>query len=76
MAGAAAIAAALSLVRSTFSTEFLGKSDEKPFRSSNIAKPICFLVLNYFTCELRAAFAESYKGLVDVIDREHDAEIA
>ena len=58
------------------SAEFLGESDEKPFRPADVAEPIRVFVLNYFAYELCAALAESFKCLVDVVHCEHDAEVA
>jgi len=58
------------------SPEFLGESDEKPFRPADVAEPIRVFILDYFAYELRAALAESFKGLVDVVHGEHDAEVA
>src|SRR5215471_9954973 len=58
------------------SAEFLGESDEKPFRPADVAKPIRVFILDYFTYELRAAIAEPSKRLVDVVHGEHDAEVA
>ena len=54
----------------------MGESDEKPFRPTYVAKPIRVLILDYFAYELRAAFAEPFKRLVDVVHGEHDAEVA
>jgi hypothetical protein len=56
--------------------EFLGESDEKPFRPADIAEPIRVLILDDFADELRAAIAQPFKRLVDVVHGEHDAEIA
>src|SRR5581483_2298436 len=56
--------------------EFLGESDEKPFRPADIAEPIRVFILDYFAYELRAALAELFKRLVDVVHGEHDAEVA
>ncbi len=58
------------------SVEFLGESDEKPFRPTDVAEPICVFVLDDFAYEQRAARAEPFKRLVDVVHGEHDAEIA
>ena len=58
------------------SAEFLGESDEKPLRPADVAEPIRVLILDYFAYELRAALAEFFKRLVDVVDGEHDAEVA
>jgi hypothetical protein len=54
----------------------LGKSDEKPFRPTDVAEPIRVFVLDYFADELRAATAKPFKRLVDVVYGEHDAEVA
>jgi hypothetical protein len=58
------------------SAKFLGESDEKPFRSADVAEPIRVFILDYFAYELRAALAEPFKSLVDVVHGEHDAEVA
>ena len=49
------------------SAEFLGESDEKPFRPADVAEPIRVFILDYFAYELRAALAEPFKRLVDVV---------
>ena len=53
----------------------LDESDEKPFRPADVAEPICVFILDYFAYELRAALAELFKRLVDVVHGEHDAEV-
>jgi len=58
------------------SVQFLGESDEKPFRPADIAEPIRRFMLDYFAYELRAALVEAFKRLVDVVHGEHDAEVA
>ena len=58
------------------SAEFLGESDEKPFRPADVAEPIRLFILDYFAYELRAALAELFERLVDVVYGEHDAEVA
>ena len=58
------------------SAEFLGESDEKPFRPADVAEPIRVFILDYFAYELRAALTEPFKRLVDVVYGEHDTEIA
>ena len=55
------------------SAEFLGESDEKPFRAADVAEPIRVFILNDFAHELRAALAEPLERLVDVVHGEHDA---
>jgi hypothetical protein len=58
------------------SAEFLGESDEKPFRPADIAEPIRVFILDYFPYSLRAALAKPRKRMVEVVDREHDAQVA
>ncbi len=53
------------------SAEFLGEPDEKPFGPADVAEPIRIFVLNDFAYRLRAAIAEPFKRLVDVVDGEH-----
>jgi hypothetical protein len=43
------------------SAEFLGESDEKPFRPADVAEPIRVFILDYFAHKLRAAPAEPFK---------------
>jgi hypothetical protein len=54
----------------------LGEPDEEPFRSADVAEPIRVFILDYFAYELRAALAEPFNRLVDVVYGEHDAEVA
>jgi hypothetical protein len=56
----------------------LRQSDEKALRPADVAEAIRVFVfiLDYFTHELRAALAEPFKRLVDVVHGEHDAELA
>jgi hypothetical protein len=58
------------------SAKFLGESDEKPFRSTDVAEPIRVFILDYFAYELRAKRAKPFKRVVDVVHGEHDAEVA
>ena len=58
------------------SAEFLGESDQKPFRPTDVAEPIRVFILDYFAYELRAALAQLFKRLVDVVHGEHDTEVA
>ena len=58
-----------------YSAKFLGKSDEKTFRPSDVAESICAFVLDHVTNELRATLAEPCESLVDIVDCEHDAKI-
>ena len=57
------------------STEFLGESDEKPFRPTDVTEPISVFIPDDFAYEPRAARAEPFKRLVDVVHGEHDAEV-
>ena len=58
------------------SAQFLGESDKTPFRPADVAQPIRVFILDYFAYELRAALAEPFKRLVDVIHGEHNSEVA
>jgi len=42
--------------------EFLGESDEKPFRPANVAEPVRVFILDYVAYELRAELAELLKA--------------
>ena len=52
----------LRSARSKRSAEFLGESDEKPFRPADVAEPICVFILDDFAYELRAALAEPLRA--------------
>lgn len=54
----------------------MGESDEKPFRPTDVAESIRAFILDDFAYELRAARAEPFKRLIDVIHGEHDTEVA
>lgn len=43
------------------SAEYLGESNQKPFRPADVAEPIHVLILDDFAHELRAAIAEPFK---------------
>ena len=49
------------------SAEFLGESNEKPFRPADVTEPIRVFILDYFAYELRAALAKFFKCLVEVV---------
>src|ERR1051326_4763047 len=55
---------------------FLGQPDEQSFGATDIAESIRVLVLNHFTDELRAVFAEPGERLVYVLHSEYDAQVA
>jgi hypothetical protein len=54
-------------------SELLGEPDEDSFGAPDVAEPITVFVLGHFADELRAAFAEPGKRIVDVLHGEHDA---
>jgi len=53
--------------------ELLGEPDENSFGAPEVAEPIRVFVPDHFADELRAAFAEPGKRIVDVLHGEHDA---
>ena len=59
--------------RYLFVTKLLCQSDEKSFRSADVAQPIRILVLDHIADKLRAVLAEPDEHLVDVFDGEHGA---
>lgn len=58
------------------SAEFLGEPDQKPFRPADIAEPVGVLVLDHFAHDQGAALAEPFKRLIQIVHREHHAQIA
>ena len=58
------------------SADLLGQPDEYALGASEGAEPIHVFVLDHFVDELRAALAEPGQRVVEVVDREHDAEVA
>jgi hypothetical protein len=54
------------------SAEFLGESDEKPFRPADVAEPIRVFIPDYLAYELRSALAKPLERPVDVVHGEHD----
>jgi N-acyl homoserine lactone hydrolase len=57
-------------------SDLLGQSDENALRASDVAEPIHVFVPDYFVDELRAVPAEPGQRIVEVVHREHDAEVA
>jgi hypothetical protein len=49
-----------SFLQCARSAEFLGESNEKPFRPSDVAKSIHVLILDDFADQLRAALVEPF----------------
>src|SRR6187397_447649 len=58
------------------SAELLGQPDENALGASDVAEPIHVLVLDNFVDELRAVLAEPGQRIVEVVHREHHAEVA
>ena len=58
------------------SAEFLSEPDEKAFGPADVTEPIRVVILDYFAYELRGVLAEPLNRVVDVVHREHDAEVA
>lgn len=58
------------------STKFLGKPDENPFGSTDVAEPVYVLIVDDFTYEFCAARADPFQSVIDVVYGEHGAEIA
>lgn len=54
------------------STELLGEADEKSFGPADVAEPIRVFMPDYFADELRAAIAEPFQRLVDVVHGGQD----
>ena len=52
--------------------ELLSEPNENSFRAPDVAEPIRVFVLDHLADELRAAFAEPGKRIVDVLHGEHD----
>src|SRR5581483_681824 len=58
------------------SGELLGEPDENAFGASDVAESIDALVLDDFVYELRSVLAEVGEHLVEIVDFEHDPEVA
>ena len=58
------------------SADLLGQPDENALGASDVAEPIHVFVLDHFVDELRAVLAEPGQRIVEVVHREHDAEVA
>jgi hypothetical protein len=56
--------------------ELLGQPDEDPLRASDVTEPIRILVLHEVTNQLGTVRAEPGERIVDVLDGEHDAQVA
>ena len=56
--------------------ELLGEPDKNSFGAPDVAETIGVFVLDYFAYEFRAALAEPFKRLIDVVHGEHHPEIA
>src|SRR6476661_2153247 len=62
--------------RAWASADLLGQPDENVLGASDVAEPIHVFVLDHFVDELRAVLTEPAQRLVEVVHREHDAEVA
>src|SRR3954471_21581482 len=58
------------------SAEFLGEADEKSLGPPDVADPVHVFVLNHFVNELCTVFAKPGERIVDVVDGEHDPQVA
>jgi hypothetical protein len=58
------------------SADLLGEPDENALGASDVAEPIHVFVLDHFVDELGAVLAEPGQRIVEVVHREHDAEVA
>src|SRR5438034_1436536 len=58
------------------SADLLGQPDENALGASDVAEPIHVFVLDHFVDELGAVLAEPGQRIVEVVHREHDAEVA
>src|SRR5437763_8230157 len=56
--------------------DLLGEPDENALGASDVAEPIHVFVLDDFVDELRVVLAEPGQRIVEVVHREHDAEVA
>src|SRR5262245_30916492 len=56
--------------------EFLSEPDQQPLGPTDVAESIRILVLDHFADQLRAPRAKSFQRVVDVVDGEHDAQVA
>jgi hypothetical protein len=54
----------------------LGQPDEYALGASEVAEPIHVFVLDHFVDKLPAVLAEPGQPVVEVVHREHDAEVA
>jgi len=58
------------------SVKFLGESNQKPFGPPDVAEPVHVFVPDHLVDELRAVRAEPVERVVEVIHREHYAQVA
>src|SRR5690606_16825801 len=56
--------------------ELLGQTDENAFRPADIAEPIDVLVVDNIIDHRRAEPAEPRERVIDVVDSEHDTQVA
>ena len=58
------------------SAELFSESNENIFRATDVTKTIHVQILDYFTYELRAMLLKPLKRAVNVLNGEHNSEIA
>src|SRR5256885_1196100 len=58
------------------SADLFGQPDENALGASDVAEPIHVFVPDYFVDELRAVSAEPGERIVEVVDGEHDTQVA
>src|SRR3954454_10464908 len=58
------------------SAEFLGEADQESFGPPDVAEPVHVFVLDQFVDELCAVLAEPGERVVDVVNGEHDTQVA
>ena len=59
------------------SAELLGQADEDSFGPTHVAEPVRVFVSHHIVAdELRAVIAQAAEGLIDIVDCEHDAQVA
>ncbi len=56
--------------------ELLGEPDENSFGTPDVAEPVDVFEIDDFIDHCRTEFAEPGEGVVDVLDREHDAQVS
>src|SRR4051812_13723891 len=66
----------LSITSTRASGDSLGQPDENALGASHVAEPVHVFVLDHLVDDLRTVLAEPGERVVEVVDGEHDAEVA